>query len=831
MGAGVHKSFHLPESKPHYPPRRDYLTHHIRIELELDLDRKSISGACTLDIDPLRSGTRWARFDACEFDIRKVTVDGKQAQFEYDGSVLSVSLEPRPGKRAVRVEYSAVPRTGVYFPAPDKEHPEKEVQAWSHSEAEAARYWYPCHDHPGERSSNELILTVPRGFRVISNGKLLSTKEDGPTVTYHWREDITHVTYLTSFVVGKFGEISQEANGVPLHYYFPEKKRADVLRYFGETPKMIEVFESILGVKYPYVKYDQTTVEDFTAGGEENLNATTLATHYYPDAGSEEDFSVTYSLTHQRPVDLVSHELAHQWFGDLVTCSDWAHAWLNEGFASYFQELYLEKTRGIDEMMWHLWTRVEDYFDEDSDEYRRPIVERGYIWPDDLFDAHLYPKGAFMLHGLRLLMGDEAFFGGITDYLKTFAFSVADTHDFRRSMEKSSGLQLEEFFEQAFFRPGHPEFHVSYAWDDAANLATLRVKQVQKTDDGTPVFKLPCEVVFYVSGERRAFRVNLDSADQTFTFALSSRPAIVEFDPRGWLLARTKFEKSLELLLNQLSDSQDAWSRATAAKELGKTKSPGAIEGLAEAAGKEQFWNVRACALRALGEIGTEKALEAIIRVGLPENRRTRRAFAEALGNFTQEAARSRLISMLEDNASPYVRCEAALSLAKSWPDGALQHLKDALKVPTPNGTLGEACLNAMGKLKDPEVNEIVRQHIAYGKPSRVRIGALKAIKERGQILDAEVPLLKEILRGDKEFRVRLHLVNYLIRPLGDKRFLQSVKESSASDPDLRVRRKALETFYELAAAGESAAAITKLKSEIEALKEESRRIAAGSRV
>ncbi len=828
MTGGVHKSFRLPESRLHYPPQRDFHTSHIKIELGLDFQKKSIAGACTLEIEPIRKDLERARFDAREMEIRSVSVDGSPAEFRYDNAVLEVTLGSA-GNHSVRVEYSATPNDGVFFTAPDRENPGKEVQCWTHSEAEAARFWYPCHDHPGDRSTTEVILTVPKGFRVISNGTLVSTKENGPTTTFHWKEDVPHVTYLTSFIAGKFGEIVQDFQGIKLRYNFPESKRANVLRYFGETPKVIEVLGELAGMKYPYAKYDQTTVEDFVAGGEENINATTLAMNYYPDEGSEEDFQTTYGAPHQRPVDLVSHEAAHQWFGDLVTCADWAHAWLNEGFASYFQELYLEKTRGVDEMLWHLDARCGDYFDEDADEYRRAIVERNYVWPDDLFDAHLYPKGASMLHVLRFLMGDEEFFKGIASYLKTFADSVADTDDFRKSMEKSSGLQLEEFFEQAFFRPGHPEFEVGYSWDEAAKVATVRVRQAQSTDDGTPIFKLPCEIVFYVGGERRPFRVLLDSAEQTLSFSLPSRPAIVEFDPRRWLLKKVKFEKSIDLLLNQLGDSQDAFSRAEAAKDLGRMKNGMAVGGLARAAAREQFWHVRACALRALGEIGTPAAMDAILGLGMPGERHVRRAVAEALGNFKEEKARGLLQKLLKGDESPYVRCESALGLAKSWPEGAFPHLKQAMKVHSPNETLAEACLAAMGKVKEQEADRIVKDSLAYGKPTRVRIGALKAMKERGRVLDEEVPLLKGILEDPRDFRVRLYLVNSLVRTLEDRRFIEALKKASGSDREAKVRRKALEVYYQLSASAESSAAISKLRAEVEELKDENRRLASAA--
>ncbi|MDE1858473.1 MAG: HEAT repeat domain-containing protein [Thaumarchaeota archaeon] len=816
-------SFKLPESRPRYAPPLEFRTIHTKIELKIDFARKRIGGSCTLEIEPVRKGLETARFDACGLDISGVKVDGSDAQFDYDGDELSVKIGPAGARRTVRVEYAASPKMGVYFPSPDAEHPEKEVQAWTHTEAEESKYWFPCHDHPSDKSSSELILTVPKEFRVISNGKLLSNVTDGDTSTFHWKEDVPHSCYLTSFVAGKFGVVTQESRGVKLNYNFPEYKRDDVLRYFGETPKMIEVFEDLTGVKYPYLKYDQTTVEDFVAGGEENLNATTLATNYYPDAASEDDFSTSYGSPTQRPVDLVSHELAHQWFGDLVTCADWPHAWLNEGFASYFQELYLENTRGVDEAIWHLDTRAEDYFDEAEKEYRRPIVEREYVWPDDLFDAHLYPKGAAMLHQLRFLMGDEAFFAGISRYLKAHARSVADTHDFRKSMEAASGMQLEEFFEQSFFRPGHPEFEVSYAWDGSQGLAVVRVRQTQGTADGTPVYKLPCEIVFYAGGKRTARRVTIEGADQTFSFSLPERPTIVEFDPRRWLLRRTKFEKSVSLLLNQLAGSVDAYSRAEAAKELGKLKSEGAIEGLAKAAAKEQYWHVRACAFKALGEIGTDAALGSLVGAGVPADSRARRGMAAGLGGFKDKRAVEMLLKILESDKSPFVRCEAALSLAKASPEGALPHLKAAMKVHTVNETLAEACLTAMGKLKGAEVDGIVAASLRYGRPTRERVGALKAIKERGKILDEEVPLLRDILLHDKEFRVRQFLVNSVLRPLQDMRFLAALKEASRSDSQLSVRRKSLHLYHQLSSMQETNEAVASLRAEVEKLKEATR--------
>ncbi len=826
MATGVYRSFHLPESTTHYTPEKDFHTQHVKIELSLDFSRKRIAGSCTLTIVPIRPGLGRVLLDACSMEIHEVSVDGSKCGFEYDQEKLTINPPgPLSGSHTVRIAYSSTPSEGIYFIEPDREHPEKEVQAWTHSEAEFARYWFPCCDHPNDKFTSEVLLTVPKGLRVISNGNLVSEREDGDTVTFHWKEELPHPSYLTSFVAGKFGEMKQEAEGVRLQYHFPESKRADVLRYFGETPRMIKVFNEITGVRYPYSKYAQTTVEDFIFGGMENFNATTLTMLYYPDASSEEDFQASYSTPNRNPTNLVAHELAHQWFGDLVTCVDWSHAWLNEGFADYMQAMYIERTRGADQFRWDMSAKADSFFEEDADEFRRPTVERDFVYADDLFDMAIYAKGAWMLHELRYILGDGAFFEGISSYLKAHSFSNADTHDFRKSMERVSGRSLEEFFEQAFHRTGFPEFEVEYAWDEASKTASLRIRQTQKLEMQTPVFKLPCDIAMYVDGARMKKTVMLDSGDQTFSFSLASKPAIVEFDPEHWLLKKVRFRKSVELLVNQLEGSADASSRAEAAKSLGEAKASIAVGALGRAAKRAQFWDVNASALRALGEIGTSEALSALREIGMPEDRRTRRALAEALGGFKDESARSLLITLLQTDQSPYVRCEAALSLAKAWPEGAFQHLTEAMKVHTTNETLAEACLDAMGKLKDAGVAAVIGENVVYGKPLRVRIGALKAIKNRGCLLEDEFPTIKEMLLKDREFRVREYIVSKLIPSLGDARFLDTLKEASRTDRDPRVRRKALEVFHSLSETAETSKTIARLGYEVEQLKDQLKRI------
>ena len=497
--------FHIPEASRHLPPDKEFHAEHIKIELKVDLAKKQISGTCSTRLHLLRAGTRALHLDACEMRIRGVTIDGEKASFEHDGKTLTISLPEHldASPHEVRVDYSAEPRQGVFFISPDDKFPDRPVQAWSHGEPEFTRYWYPCHDHPNDKATSETLITVPEGNVVLSNGKLLSkgkAQGDAGWVTFHWKEGVPHSAYLNSFAVGKFGMSEEQAEGVPLQYYFPESKRADAPRLFGQTPEMLKVFESLTRVKYPYEKYAQIAVHDFFIGGMENVSATTLTDTRFPDARSEEDYMSRYSRPDRNHIELVSHELAHMWFGDLVTAKHWSHIWLNEGFATYFQALYLERKFGKDEFRHDMRSKAEGYFEEDESMYRRAIVDDTYVFADDVFDGYVYEKAAWMIHQLRYILGDDLFFEATAEYLKRYAHANADTHDYMRVVEEVSGLSLEGYFEQAFYKAGHPDFVVSSSWDEVNRTAEVVVKQTQHTDELTPVFSLPCQVVFYVGG-------------------------------------------------------------------------------------------------------------------------------------------------------------------------------------------------------------------------------------------------------------------------------------------------------------------------------------------
>jgi aminopeptidase N len=861
---GAKGSFHIPGSTRHLSPDKEFHAKHIRIELKVDLQNQRISGSCKTTLIVLREGVETIHLDACAMRIESVTLDGKAVQFEHDGRVLAVSSpsfkHPPSSPHELMVEYSAEPKQGVYFIGPDESYPDKPLQAWTQGEPEFSRYWFPCHDHPADKATSETLITVPQGYLVVSNGRLISqqreTADDGEKkdeekkkndtggpgwVTFHWKEDVPHSSYLTSFVVGQFGVTEDEASGVPLQYYFPESKRADAPRLYGLTPDMLAVFESLTQTKYPFEKYSQVTVQDFIIGGMENVSATTLTDTRFPDERSEEDYASRYSKPDRNHIELVAHELAHMWFGDLVTAKHWSHLWLNEGFATYFQALYTERKYGKDEFRHDMRSKAEAYFEEDASAYRRAIVEDTYIYPDDVFDAYAYEKASWMIHQLRYILGDQLFFKAIAEYLSRHSRGVVDTHDLQNVVEDVSGLSLQGYFEQAFYRAGHPELEVASSWEEATKTARMVIRQTQTPDEMTPIFSLPCELVFYVDGRRIAKKVWLGAQEERYYFELPGKPDIVEVDPEEWLLKKVKFDKSLPMLLLQLRDSQDASSRRRAAEALSSFKSDDVVRALEASVLRDQeHHSVRSESARSLGKIGSMEALDSLLRLVKVKHRRVRRSIIGALGEFKDERVAAPLLAALRSDESPYVQCQAALSYGKARSQDAYAVLTSMVGTPSPEDALSEACLEALGYQRgrigesdgegeegagQKRTREFLRRYLPYGRPIRARVGALKGLTKLGWLDEVDVAMLKDILLKDKQYTIRLEVLE-IVSELFEKRILGAVREAIEKDPDPRIKRRALEVELRLT---DAATTIEKtlggMKEDIERVKAENREL------
>src|SRR5271154_1672525 len=330
-----------------YARSRDYDLRNVKTHLWFDTDQRKVRGEVTHSISMFRDNTSEAKFDSVDLNILAVTLDGKDAKFSLAEGKLIVQLA-QPSKRGesheIFIRYDGQPKKGLYFVLPDKNYPNRPKEVWSQGEAEDTRYYIPIYDYPNDRTTSEMILTVPANWNTISNGDLVGTKvEADGTKTSDWKQTEPLSTYLITAVAGEFVEKKETWRGIPVRYVVPRGQEDTIDSTFSRTRQMLDLFSDKLGVPYPWAQYAQSSVNDFVEGGMENTSATTLTTRGLVDPALAPELR-------RGSDDLDSHELAHQWFGDLVTCRDWANIWLNEGFATYFEHYWAEQRYGADEV-------------------------------------------------------------------------------------------------------------------------------------------------------------------------------------------------------------------------------------------------------------------------------------------------------------------------------------------------------------------------------------------------------------------------------------------------------------------------------------------------
>src|ERR1051325_4399493 len=472
-----------------YARAREYDLQHSRIALRFDLDQKKVLGDVTHSLSIVRDGTSKIAFDSVGLTIQSVTVNKSPAKFETTADKLIVPL-PTAAKSGdkfdVAIRYEGKPTKGMYFILPDKDYPDRPKQIWTQGESEDTRYYLPTYDYPNDRLTTETILTVPASWITVSNAKLINVSDAVKGLkTWTWRESVPSSTYLITVVAGEFDETKDSWRGVPVTYYAP-KGRGDRLPVnYGRTPAMIDLFSKKLGVDYPWEKYAQVMVDDFVAGGMENSSATT---------------NTSNSLNHAKIASelftdedgLISHELGHQWFGDLVTCKDWGDIWLNEGFATFMENVGTEAHYGKDQADFERWEGARQWFGK-SNLFNKPIVRHDFDDSSE-FDGNAYGKGGLVLHMLRHQLSEDVFYRSLRHYLEINRGKNVVTADLAKAIEESSHTNVDQFFSQWLYGAGAPNFDLSYSYDNDKHQVALTVKQTQKVEGRVGIFRVPVDV-------------------------------------------------------------------------------------------------------------------------------------------------------------------------------------------------------------------------------------------------------------------------------------------------------------------------------------------------
>lgn len=781
-----------PAPKPQYAASRNFSTVHVKLELNIDTDKKSIYGVCTTTLRSL-SGENKAVFDAVNFKIISVKdAKGRQLKYNYDNAKIDVTLSEVEQSKEVTIviEYKLQdPKLGIYFIGPDKDYSKNPVQIWSHSEAEDARYWWPAQDMPNEKATTETIITVQSNMTAVSNGALIKVTENkkDKTKTFHWKMSKPHSTYLLSFVAGEFAEVKDKWKNVPVLYYCERGMEEDIKRAFGKTPQMVEFFSKVTGVPYPYEKYAQVAVADFMFGGMEHTTATTETDSLLHDEKAHEEAKY-YSES------VCAHELAHQWFGDLITCKDWSHGWLNEGFATYFDALFLEHDLGKDEFVYEMYQNAREYFNEDKEEYRRPIVTNLYRRPEDLFDTHLYKKGACVLHMLRAFLGEKLWWAAIRNYVQKHQHGVAETLDLIAAIEEATGMNMKQFFDQWVFTAGHPEYNVLYHFDEKTKEANVRISQNQPQDVG--LFSVKMKFEFTTKNGVKTFEELVEQKEHSFKYKLSSEPLMLRVDPDDVILKKIEQIKPRSMWIYQLEFDPNIAGRIISATEVSKYCTEKDVEILGKAMLKDKFWGVQAEIAKLLGQARGKAALEYLIKGLQLKHPLARRAVVAALGEFKDAKIIEILRPLLEDKNSYLVPAEACRTLGKLKDPSIEPLLHSMLNKESWIDCIRSGVIDGLAQLHGSDSVEILKKYAKRGHVHRTRMFAIKNLgvlgKGRKDVLDALIELAE-----DKYALVQIAAVKAL-GELGDERAIPVLEKLTKGDRFDRLKRAAEESIKKI---------------------------------
>ncbi len=739
-------------------PSRDYHVIHYRIEVSFDEAAKSVSGITTTTLTPFLPDLTTIEFDAEKLNVLGVSLGRTPLHFAVLPKKLAITLDRPygPGDTlTIAVTYTCTPSRGLYFVQPDSSYPDKPWQIWSQGEDMDNHFWFPCYDFPNDMATSEMIATVRSPYVALSNGRLVDVKEDRGKKTFHWRQDIPHASYLISLAAGAYAVLKDSADDIPLEYYVYPDQTADARVCFASTPDMVRWFGEKIGYKYPWAKYAQVLIRDFVEGGMENVSATSLA-----------DYAAVYDArarVDESPTSLIAHELAHQWWGDVVTCRDWRHLWLNESFASYFDPLWHEHVLGRDEFDYMMFNAQQGGINSDRHAGRKPIVSVGS------FGANIYARGSSVLHMLRFVLGDRLFWKALHHYIMKYQHTPVETNDLKVAIEEATGQNLYWFFDEWVYRAGYPVFDLWYDWSDSAHAVLLHVRQTQKTDSLTGIFRTPVDVEVTTPEGAATQRFNILKGDTTLAIPAVSKPCLVIFDRGNWILKELKWTKSKEEWMYQAEHASGIVDRLRAVQELSEMKNNAEnIPIVARIAREDPFWGVRREAVLALDKIDSagaaakDEIVTVLVAAAGDKHPAVRLAAVTQLRKYTEGRVIAAVRDALKD--SSYRVVAAALgSIAKSDSANAAPLLLPFVDVSSHRNIIAASALRALGSVDSLRGLTLALERGRNGQPQELRFASLGILSRYGRGRNDVMQLLESIAREKQSF-VR----GYAIRLLGD---------------------------------------------------------------
>jgi len=719
---------------------RSYDIIHYKAEIDLDVGRHRVAGTATITLTPLRPIDS-VSLDAFHVNVKSVSDGGaKNLGYQSTSRSLNIALlhRPAPGDTlTLVVVYNCMPRAGMYFKR-DRDNP-KLMYVTTYGEGGLHANWLPIYNDVNDKFSTEMLVTVPPPYVVISNGKLMNTiSRPNGRVTFHWLQEIPHSNYLIALYVGDFekGDLPPAFGSIPLSYWVPRGRLSDGGYAFRNTTRMLEFFSKKLGYTYPWDKYDQVAVPDYAIGAMEHTSVTGHRESVLRDESAPLDFGgpkfSEYS-TDWTAEATISHELAHHWFGDNLTCRNLSTIWLNESFASYMMMLWDEESVGRDQLLFDVDLARTHYFEYVAKKHIiRPLEYHYFDNPDLIYnEQHIYLKGAAILHMLRCVLGDDEFFLALSHYLHTHEFSNVESHDLKNAIEESSGKNLDWFFDQWVHGGGHPQFEVEYRYLPDRKVIDLTVRQVQPIVEGQGLFTLPVTVTIATPSKTWNERIWVRNEEEHFVLTSGEKPLMVSFDGVGDLVGEIRFDKDIEELAYQAT--RDVLPGRLAAMRQLAARFPTdkrTAKLFAEIISRPAFWADAAEAALQLGQIRTPTAEEVALRALQSTDYRVRKAAAIALSRFGTQSGEETLLNVIRNDSNTDVVGAAIVGIARANHDVDPELIKAQLGRKAWYDEITIACLQAFGELKNPRFVPIIKKYTGDAFNQNVREAALRAWAE-----------------------------------------------------------------------------------------------------
>ncbi|MDQ3019700.1 MAG: M1 family metallopeptidase [Bacteroidota bacterium] len=745
---------------------RFYDVQHIKVNVSFDWENKTVAGDVMTTITPLENNLSEFEVDAVALKINHIRDEkNDDLNFDYDGKMIKIKLNKNytPADTITySVNYSCKPEKGLYFIYPTELNPSLPYQIWTQGEQNDHRHWIPLYDYPNDKTTFEMYVTVDKKLKTLSNGYLNYSGKipDTDKRQDHWVMDKPNSTYLIMLAVGDFNVIEDKVNNLPVQSYVDQNVSLDDAKYsFRNTIKMAEVFSDKFQYRYPWNKYAQVVVEDYIYGGMENTTATVLNKRALYSPEIENDYSSD---------PLISHELGHQWWGDLTTCRNWSEMWLNESFATFSTSIWKENYYGDDEYDYDILINGDDALKTDSVTGRYPVWA-GY----GSVTTNIYDKGCVIINSFRHILGDEIFFNSLENFLKDNEFKNVVSNDLLESINNtynSANNSNEDFkwmFDQWIWKAGYPKFEINYKYDESLKKLNLNVKQVQTVDTLTLVFRMPVDIRIKNSSEDKVERVEILDDDETFAIDLNSQPEMVIFDYGNNLLDKTYFDKPFEDWKAQFTKSENAIDRIMALRGLDRFLK----EDNSQIAGKpavtinqietlnlfedaikyDKYRGVRIEAVKVLAKNLLSDRTGNILKnsYDIQSDSRVKREILKALGISNRSEDADFVKSKIQNESNDYIIAEGISALGKSLSkdevyDAVLPYVNKISHRDVIQGAVIDALDSADNKSKDGRFKKIIMD-IAFGidVEGRFRTRAINALRTYAEDEDVKTLAMK----------------------------------------------------------------------------------------